>query len=130
ARRPIIIGTARRNHAFEMKITLRIRASLYAVSTLLATPAFAETVADKPGLRPGDQWVFHETGTDAGVGVDRLWARRVTELLTDGSGRVFPPAADTGVFDDSWNPLHPDRPEFHPLDFVFPLRVGAEWTFA
>jgi hypothetical protein len=50
--------------------------------------------------------------------------------LTDGSVRVFPPAADTGVFDDSWNPLHPDRPEFHPLDFVFPLRVGAEWTFA
>jgi hypothetical protein len=44
--------------------------------------------------------------------------------------RVTPSIGEISVFDDSWNPRHPARPEFHPLDFVFPLRVGAEWKFA
>ena len=105
-------------------------ALLCAVAVLLSAPCFAEIIADRPGLRPGDQWVFHETGTDAGVSVDRRWSRRVVESLADGMVRVAPPIGDISVFDDSWNPRHPARPEFHPLDFVFPLRVGAEWTFA
>jgi len=92
--------------------------------------ALAQDVADKPDLRVGDEWVFVQTGTEDGKPVNRRWQRRIVEMLPDDRIRVTPTYGGVDVFDRSWNPRHPQRPTFWPLDFQFPLSVGAKWSFA
>jgi len=92
-------------------------------------PLPAQNIADKPMLKAGDLWVFHQTGTETGKRVDRQWSLRIAGTLADGMVRVTPKHGGTDVYDGSWNPRHPDHPESWGHDFEFPLRVGAEWTF-
>ncbi len=94
-----------------------------------AAPSLAQPVADKPDLKVGDQWFFRETVIEGGKEVNRPWMRRIEEFLPDEKMRVRR-LAGIDTYDTSWNPIHPDRPEFWPLDFQFPLRVGAEWSFS
>lgn len=110
--------------------TWKILAIAMAVIAASARLSFAQNVADKPALNVGDLWVFHQTGTEAGKHVDRQWRRQIAETLADGMVRVTPIYNGVSVYDASWNPRHPETPDFWPADFEFPLRVGAEWSFA
>ena len=92
-------------------------------------PAFAQEIANKPELRIGDTWMFHMTGNDDGKTVESAWRRVIVEKLPGDKIRVTPPY-NVDVFDDSWNPIYRDRPDFWPVDYRFPLRVGASWSYA
>ena len=96
---------------------------------LWSLSALGQDVADKPDLRLWDEWIFVETGSDEGKPVNRRWRRQIVEILGDDKVRV---ARINGVdvYDRSWNLRHPERPNFWAVDFQFPLRVGAEWSFA
>lgn len=99
------------------------------IAGLWARPALAQDVANKPELRVGDAWVFRMTGEDDGKAIDTQWRRRIIELLPGDKFRVEPPY-NVDVFDSSWNPIYRDRPDFWPVDYQFPLRVGAAWSYA
>jgi hypothetical protein len=86
-------------------------------------------VAQKPDLRVGDEWIFHEVGTVDSQPIDRRWLRRIVESLPDDKFRVQG-YVGSEVVDSSWNPRNLERPDFWPLDFKFPLTVGDSWTFA
>src|SRR5437867_12318543 len=107
-----------------------IRFGCYLLSASWPLSALGQDVADKPDLRLGDEWVFVQTGNEDGKPVDRRWQRRIVELLPDDKVRVTPKYAGIDVFDRSWNYRHPERPTFWPIDFQFPLSVGATWSFA
>jgi len=74
-------------------------------------------------------WTFHTTGVDDGKAVDYAWRRRIEEILPGDRIRVTP-HYEADVFDSSWNPIYADRPDFIALNFQFPLRVGAAWSYA
>lgn len=97
---------------------------IWSLSTL------GQDVADKPDLQLGDKWIFVQTGSENGKPISRLARRQVVEMLADDKIRVSPRWGEIDVYDRSWNPRHPDRPTFWPLEFQFPLRVGAEWSYA
>jgi len=97
---------------------------------LACTSAIAEEVADKPELRVGDQILYQQSGSDNGRSVERRWRRRIVERLPDGMFRVEPRMRNIDVFDGSWNHRHPERPDFWPIDFKFPLRVGDAWSYS
>jgi hypothetical protein len=103
--------------------------AVWSATRIVSALAIAQPVAEKPDLKVGDQWIFHETGIDGGKAVDRRWMRRITELLPDENMRVER-YAGSDTYDMSWNPTHPDRPEFWPRDLQFPLHVGAGWSYA
>jgi hypothetical protein len=89
-----------------------------------------QDVADKPDLQLWDEWIFAQTGSDEGKAANRRWWRQIVEILADDKVRVLPRVNGVDVYDRSWNPRHPERPNFWALDFQFPLRVGAEWSYA
>lgn len=89
----------------------------------------AQDVASKPELRVGDTWMFHTTGTNDGKAVDYGWRRRIDEISPDGKIHVTR-RYNVDLFDSSWNPIYAERPDFWPVDFQFPLRVGAAWSYA
>jgi hypothetical protein len=99
-------------------------------AALGVTSARAQEVADAPELHVGDEWIFHVTGTEDGNPVDRKSRRKIVESLPDGRFLIQAPAGAVNVFDSSWNPRLPELPDFWPLDFKFPLKVGDSWTFA
>lgn len=105
-------------------------AILPAAGFLGTTTAGGQPVAEKPDLKVGDQWVFNASGTAWGASGERRWSRRIAEMLPDGLMRVEPRYENFEIHDLSWNPRFPDRPESRPLDFQFPLRVGAEWSYS
>lgn len=107
-----------------------IRFGCSLLTAMWSLSALAQEVADKPDLRLGDEWVFREKGVEDGKPVDRTWRRRIVEILPDDKFRVTPKYGSIEVFDRSWNYRHPERPDFWPIDFQFPLRVGASWSFA
>jgi len=107
---------------------LRVLTLAFAVAP--AVTVSAEDVADRPALRIGDWWAFRTKGEINGTPVDRQWRRRIAEFLPDGKFRVEPRYNGRDVFDPSWNELYPDRPDFPPLSYRFPLRVGDSWSYA
>jgi len=109
-------------------------ATLVWISVLLigaawVRPLLAQDVANKPELRVGDTWTFHMTGEDDGKTIDSAWRRVIVETLPGDRIRVTPPY-NVDTFDGSWNPIYKERPDFWPVDYQFPLRVGASWSYA
>jgi hypothetical protein len=102
----------------------------YLLVTSWSLPVFGQDVADKPDLRLGDEWVFLETGNEGGKPVNRKWRRKIVEMLPDDTFRVFPKFLDADVFDRSWNVRRPELSNTGSIDFQFPLKVGASWSFA
>src|SRR6185369_8426105 len=100
------------------------------LAVLWPLSAPGQDVAGKPDLRLGDEWVFEYKGNVSGTPFERTWRRRIVEILPDDKFRVAPKYAGVDVFDRSWNRRHPDTPDFWPIDFQFPLRVGASWSYA
>jgi hypothetical protein len=97
---------------------------LWSLSTL------GQDVADKPDLQLGDKWTFVYWGRAEGKTFSQPWRRQIVEILADDTIRVSPRYGGIDVYDRSRNPRYPKRPTFWPLDFKFPLRVGAEWSYA
>ena len=126
--------------AFEVKISagrasgtykagpLQGRVELEAIAPLWST--LGQDFADKPELHVGDEWIFAQRGSEDGIAANPRWRRRIVEKLPDDKIRVVPPWRGFDVYDGSWNPRHPERPTSSPLDYQFPLRVGATWSFA
>jgi hypothetical protein len=112
------------NASIKWKLTVCLLGGLWSVGL------YGQVIAEKPDLRVGDRWVFRQTGTEMGKSVDRRFSREVIDIAADGMIRIKNGDGTIRTFDSSWNPRNPQRPEFWPQDFQFPLRVGAEWSFA
>ncbi len=107
---------------------MRILAFVIALAWI--STARAEDVANKPELHVGDVRVFQANGeNEGGKVVNRLWRRRIEEILPDGTIRVSPRLL-TDLFDSSWNPIIGDHPEQPYVLFKFPMHVGDAWSFA
>src|ERR1700685_3866992 len=100
------------------------------VGALWSLQSFEQGFAAKPDLQVGNRWEFRETGSVSGKDVDRRWSREIVEITSDGMIRVKEADGNVVTCDSSWNPRNPQRPEFYPRDFEFPLSVGARWSFA
>lgn len=102
----------------------------YLLTAVWSLSTHGQDVADKPDLQLGDEWVFVQTGEENGKPVNRQWRRKIVEMLPDETFRVFPKYYGYDVFDRSWNVRLPEQPNSWPIDFQFPLKVGASWSFA
>jgi hypothetical protein len=65
--------------AYHVQRLAFVRGSVALTVPALALSAFGQSVAQKPDLRVGDEWIFHEVGTVDSQPIDRLAAsdRRV-----------------------------------------------------
>lgn len=106
------------------------RLAAWLIAGAWSMASLGQSVAERPELRVGDRWVFHETGTDAGKEVDRRWSREIVDIASDGVIRVKRRDGNFISFDSSWNPRPADHPDISAHDFEFPLKVGAKWSYS
>jgi len=73
----------------------------------------AQPVADKPGVKVGDKWVFQESvKTSASGESSSTWSRRIVEILPDDRMQVVAGKEQMIPVDGSWNVIDPKGPEY------------------
>jgi hypothetical protein len=90
----------------------------------VATPAFAQPVAERPKIVVGDGWEFRETQSERKSSES---THVVTELLPDGAVRMRHSDQTVQEYDSALNWLPRGRRDYALVVQRFPLKVGDEW---
>src|ERR1700682_2977993 len=90
--------------------------------------ALGQPVAEKPDWKVGDHWEFRATTTPG----DEVttWERKIEAFLPDDRIQVRFGNGKLEQYDSAMNFIRDGRADLVVILAQYPLKVGAEWTYA